>query len=202
MEERNTVSRPQQSRARKMVIASMLGAISTVLMMLEFSVPVMPDFIKLDISEFPALLASFALGPVYGIAVCFIKNLIHLFVTTTVGVGELSNFLLGAAFVVPAGIVYNRDKTRKGALIGAVVGAVSMAVLSLPINLFITYPVFAQLFIPMETIISMYSALLSSVNTLPMALIIFNLPFTFVKGLINVLIVFLIYKRLSPILHK
>ena len=202
MEERNTVSRPQQSRARKMVIASMLGAISTVLMMLEFSVPVMPGFIKLDISEFPALLASFALGPAYGVAVCFIKNLIHLFVTTTVGVGELSNFLLGVAFVVPAGIAYNRSRTRKGALIGAVVGAVAMAVLSLPINLFITYPFFAQLFIPMETIIAMYTALLPSVNTLPMALVIFNLPFTFVKGLINVLIVFLIYKRLSPILHK
>ena len=185
-----------------MVIASLLGAISTVLMMMEFSVPVMPGFIKLDISEFPALLASFAIGPVYGVAVCFIKNLIHLFVTTTVGVGELSNFLLGVAFVVPAGIVYSKSKTRKGALIGALTGAFSMAILSLPINLFITYPFYAKLFIPMEAIIGMYTALLPSVKSLGMALVIFNLPFNFVKGLINVLIVFLIYKRLSPILHK
>lgn len=188
-------------KIRKMTFTAMLGAVATVLMFVDFSVPFMPSFIKMDISELPALLAGFAYGPLSGVCVCLIKNLINLLRTTTSGVGELSNFMLGVAFILPSSIIYKKMKTRKGAVIGAVVGAVLMAVLSLPINYFITYPFYSN-FMPMDVIISMYQEIMPSVDGLLACLIIFNVPFTLMKGVIDAIICFLIYKPLSPILHK
>ena len=140
------------------------------------------------------------MGPASGVAVCLIKNLINVLSTTTGGVGELANFLLGASFVLPAGLIYRKMKSRKGALIGSVVGALIMAVVCVPLNYYVTYP-FYTLFMPMEGIIAAYRAILPIVDNLIECLIVFNMPFTFVKGLLNVLIAFLIYKPLSPILH-
>ncbi|NCB74589.1 MAG: ECF transporter S component [Clostridia bacterium] len=190
-----------QPLTHKMTVTAMLSAVSAVLMFIDFSVPIMPSFIKLDISELPALLASFSLGPVYGVVVCLIKNLINLARSTTSGVGELCNFLLGAVFVFTAGLVFKKMKNRKGAFVGALIGAFVMAVLSLPLNYYVTYPIYAN-FIPMEGIIGMYQVILPSVKSLWDCLLVFNAPFTFVKGLIDVGLTFLIYKRLSPILHK
>ena len=190
-----------QSKIHKMVVTAMLSAVAAVLMFLEFSVPIMPSFIKLDISELPALLASFSLGPVYGVVVCLVKNLINLTHTSTGGVGELCNFLLGVTFVVPAGLLYKKMKNRKGAFLGSLVGSAIMAVLSVPLNYLITYPIYA-VFMPMEGIIGMYQLILPFVDNLLQCLLVFNMPFTFAKGMLDVLIAFLIYKPLSPLLHR
>ena len=115
----------------------------------------MPSFIKLDFSEVPALIASFSMGPVSGVLVCLIKNLINVTMTTTAGAGELSNFILGVLFVVPAGLIYKFKRTRIGALIGSVVGAVIMGLMSLLTNYYIAYPVYEN-FMPIEAILSMY----------------------------------------------
>lgn len=184
---------------RKLALTAVLGAVATVLMFISFSVPIMPSFIKLDLSELPALIASFAFGPVSGMAVCFIKNLVNLPFTTTSGVGELCNFLLGAAFVLPAGLLYQMVKGRRGALVGSFIGAAAMALLSLPINYFVTYPFYA-VFMPMEAILGMYKAINPAVENLFQALLWFNVPFTFVKGLLSVAITFAVYKKISPIL--
>lgn len=190
-----------QPLTHKMTVTAMLSAIAAALMFLELSIPIMPNFIKLDISELPALLATFSLGPVYGVAVCLIKNIISLSHSTSSGIGELCNFLLGAVFVFTTGLFYNKMKSRKGALIGSLIGAFAMAVLSFPINYYITYPFYTN-FMPIEAIIDAYQVILPSVDTLTECLLVFNAPFTFVKGLIDVGITFLIYKRLSPILHR
>lgn len=184
---------------RTMASVAMLAAVSFVLMLFDFSVPFMPGFIKMDFSELPALIGSFALGPVAGVMVCFVKNLLHLFVTSTGGVGELSNFVLGAVFVSVAGVIYKRNKTRKGAFIGALAGALSMAVISVFSNYYIVYPVYTA-FMPMEGIIAAYNAIYSGINNLWQALIIFNMPFTFVKGMAVTAVSFLIYKKIAPIL--
>lgn len=184
---------------RKMCVTAMLSAVAFILMFIDFSVPFMPSFIKMDISELPALVGSFALGPVYGVIVCLIKNLIHLMKTSTGGVGELSNFILGAVFVFVAGIVYNKKKNRKMALIGSILGAVLMAVFSLFSNYYLVYPIYTN-FMPMEAIIKAYQAINPSITNLWQALICFNVPFTFVKGMLDVLLTFIIYKRISPIL--
>ncbi|WP_458459957.1 ECF transporter S component [Pseudobutyrivibrio sp.] len=186
---------------RKMTVTAMLSAIAFVLMFLDTAVPIMPSFIKLDLSELPALIATFALGPVCGVIVCLIKNLLHLLITTTGGVGELSNFILGAAFVLPAGLIYQHKKTKKNAIIGAIVGALTMAIISFPSNLFIVYPVYYN-FMPKDVIIAAYQALVpfANIDSIAKCLLLFNVPFTFVKGLISAIITILIYQPLRPLL--
>ena len=187
------------AHTRKMVMTAMLAAVSSVLMFFSFNVPLMPSFIKMDLSELPALIAAFTMGPVSGMVVCLVKNLVNLFFTTTGGVGELSNFLLGCCFVVPAGYIYNRMRTRKGALMGSLAGAAAMAVVSVFTNYFVVYPIYTA-FLPMEAIMGMYQAINPSVETLLEALVVFNMPFTFIKGMVSVVITFLIYKKISPII--
>lgn len=184
---------------RNLAMVGMLSAVSFILMFLQFSVPVMPPFIKLDISELPALLGAFAMGPVEGVVICLIKNLLHLTRTSTVGVGELSNFLLGAVFVFVAGFIYQKKKTRTGAIIASVSGALVMAVFSVASNYFLVYPFYTSL-MPMDKIIEAYQMINPKVNGLLQALIWFNMPFVFCKGMLDVLITFLIYKPLSPII--
>ena len=185
---------------RPMAVVAIMSALSIVLMMLEFSVPIVPSFLKLDISDFPALLTSFSIGPWAGVAVCLLKNLLHLFFTSTAGVGELANFIISAAFVFPAGVIYARVRTKTGAMVGAFAGALISALVCVPVNYFITYPFYAKVMIPMDVIIGMYQAILPFIDGLPEALLIFNLPFTFAKGAICILLTFLVYKPLSPIL--
>ena len=184
------------SKVRVLTGTAMLGAVAAVLMYLEFPIPIMPAFVKLDVSELPALIASFAYGPVSGILVCLIKNLIKLPSTSTAAVGELFNF------VGVAGLIYKRNKTRKGAIVGALLGALVMAVVSVPYNYFIVYPAYVVMYhLPLDAIIGMYQAINPNVNGLLNCLLVFNLPFTFFKGMLDAVICFAIYKPLSPILH-
>lgn len=186
---------------RRIAGVAMLSAIGFLLMFIELSVPIMPAFVKLDFSELPALLATFAYGPASGVAVCLVKNLLHLLMGgTTGGVGELSNFLLGVAYVLPAGLIYQKMKTRRGALIASLAGCVVCAAYSLPHNYYLVYPLYGKL-MPMETIIGMYQQLNPGCSGLFDALLTFNVPFTFAKELLTAAIAFLIYKPLSPVLH-
>ena len=190
------------SKVRVLTGTAMLGAVAAVLMYLEFPIPIMPAFVKLDVSELPALIASFAYGPVSGILVCLIKNLIKLPSTSPAAVGELFNFVMGALFVGVAGLIYKRIKTRKGAIVGALLGALVMAVVSVPYNYFIVYPAYVVMYhLPLDAIIGMYQAINPNVNGLLACLLVFNLPFTFVKGALDAALCFLVYKPLSPILH-
>ena len=184
---------------RKLTGTAMLSAIAYVLMFLDFSVPFMPSFIKMDLSELPALIGAFAYGPVAGVVICLVKNVIHLMITTTGGVGELSNFLLGASFVLVAGGVYRFKKSRKGALIGSVLGAFVMGIFSIISNYFLVYPIYYN-FMSQDAILAAYQLIFSGVKNILQCLIVFNAPFTFIKGMLSVVITFIIYKRISPIL--
>ena len=190
------------TKTHKIAVTAILSALATFLMFISFPIPfLIPPFVKMDFSELPALLAAFSMGPVSGVMVCLVKNLINLLFTTTSGVGELCNFLLGVCFVIPAGWIYKVRRTRSGALLASGAGAVAMAVLSVPVNYFISYP-FYTTFMPLDTIIGMYQDLLPSVDGLLACLLIFNMPFTLLKGILDVALAFLIYKPLSPLLHK
>lgn len=186
---------------RTITVVAVMSALASVLMLLEIGLPFVPSFLKYDLSDLPALLTAYAVSPLAGVLVELIKNLLHLPFTHTMGVGELANFLVGVSFVLPAGLLYSRSRTKNGAFWGAVVGTFASAIISLPVNLYITYPFYAEVLLPMEAIIGMYRAILPSVKGLFDALLIFNLPFTFLKGAVNVLLCFVIYKPLSPILH-
>ena len=128
----------KKDTTHNLTVAAMLSAVAFILMFIEFPIPMLiPAFIKMDFSDLPALLGAFALGPVYGVIISFMKNLLHIVIkgTSTACVGELSNFILGAIFSAVAGYIYKHHKSRKTAIIGAVAGAVAMGVLSVPSNL-------------------------------------------------------------------
>lgn len=192
----------KKENIRNIAVVSIMGAIGFILMRLSFPITfLMPKFIEFDFSELPALVTAFALGPWWGVLVCLVKNLLHLPFSTTGCIGEISNFILGAIFVCISGYVYKLNKNRKSALIGTIIGAVTMAIISVATNYFIVYPLYGKVLgYPAEAILSMYQALLPSIENLLEALIVFNLPFNLVKGLIDASICFAIYKKLSPIL--
>ena len=195
----------KKDTTHNLTVAAMLSAVAFILMFIEFPIPMLiPAFIKMDFSDLPALLGAFALGPVYGVIISFMKNLLHIVIkgTSTACVGELSNFILGAIFSAVAGYLYKHHKSRKTAIIGAVAGAMAMGVLSVPSNYFVVYPAYVQFYhMPLEAILGMYQAILPSADSLIKCLILFNLPFTLVKGLLDAVLCMLIYKPLSPILH-
>lgn len=198
-----------KQKTHRLAVAAMLAAIAAVLQFIEISIPIMPSFVKLDLSDLPALLGAYALGPFWGVLIQLVKNLLHLPFGSSAGVGELCNFLLGSIFVLTAGLFYHRNKTRKTAVLGASIGALCMAIASLPLNYYIVYPAYVTILnFPEEAIIAAYEAILGSVAHIPTAnpllncLLIFNVTFTLAKGLLNVIICQLIYKPLSPLLHK
>ena len=177
-------------------VVAVMSALSSVLMYIQIGIPFVPSFLKFDFSELPALMTAFAISPWAGIIVSLTKNVLHLLATTTMGVGELSNFLMSASFVFFAGLIYHKMKSRKGALIGTLVSAL----VSFPVNYFITYPVFFVIYAPKEIILDAYHVLIPAIDSLPKALLIVNMPLTAVKGIACAAITFLIYKPLSPIL--
>ena len=199
----SAISNPRAvSRTHKLTVTAMLSTVAFLLMFIEFPIPA---FVKLDISDLPELLAAFSLGPIYGVVVTLLKNVLFsvLHGTSSAYVGELFNFIMGSVFSFSAGFIYQRKKSRKSALTGALVGALLMAVLSVPLNYFVVYPAYVVCYhLPLEAIIGMYQAIRPSTNGLLECLMVFNMPFTFVKGMIDVALCFLIYKPLSPLLHK
>ena len=197
----SAVKESGRDRIGNIAIIGILSAISYILMWLEVPAPLMPPFIKFDFSDFPALLAAFGMGPVAGILVELIKNILHSFSSGSFAVGELSNFILGASFVGVAGLVYQKKKSKKRAVLASLLGAVTMALVSYPSNLFVVYPFYYN-FMPKDTVLSMYQLILPSVGSMEKALLIFNLPFTFIKGMLDVLLCLFLYKSVSPLLHK
>lgn len=194
-----TANRGMTRSVRYVTVTAMLAAVSFILQYIEIAIPIMPSFIKFDFSDLPALLGSFAMGPVCGILICLVKNVLHLAFSNSMFVGELSNFILGAVFVAVAGVIYKKKKTKTGAFVGGIIGALVMGAFSLVSNYYLVYPVYYQV-MPQEVILNMYQAILPSMKTIFQSLVCFNLPFTIVKGLIAAAICMLIYKPLSPIL--
>lgn len=199
-----TAKANQKTLTTKLAVTAMLTAIAVVLQYIEFSIPIVPSFLKLDFSDLPELIGTFVLGPWWAIVICFLKNLIHIPFGTSGGVGELSNFLLGAAFVLTAGLIYQHRKTRKTAVLACALGAVAMAVVSYPTNYFIVYPAYANMWFggTLEPIVGMYKTILPVSDTIEKSLLIFNLPFTLVKGIVVGVITMFIYKPLPNLIVR
>ncbi len=188
---------------RLIASVAMCGAVSLVLMMLDFSLPIAPSFVKFDFSDLPALICAFAFGPTAGVLVELIKNLLHLFMTSTAGVGELSNFLLGCCLVIPAGVIYKRNRTRKGALIGMIVGTLCFGFVSLFSNYFIMFPFYINAMgFPLDAIIKMGTEISPIFSSEFKLIALCVVPFNLMKGLVISILTFLLYKRLRPILKR
>lgn len=192
----------QKIGVRQLVTIAVAAAVSFVLMLLEFHLPIAPEFIKLDLSDIPALVLAFTFGPLTGVLTELVKNLLHLFVTKSAGVGELSNFLLGCAFVIPAGLIYKHNKTRKNALLAMLAGTLCFSLMGIFSNYRIMFPFYTKVSgIPMEAIVAMCQKILPFVDSEFKVILLSVTPFNLLKGILVSVVTFLLYKRLSPILH-
>lgn len=188
---------------KNVVLMGMLGALAGVLMM--FEVPLVflaPSFYGLDFSEVPVLVGSFALGPVAGVVIEVVKILVKLVIkpTSTGFVGEFANFAVGCALVVPAGLIYRINRTKKGATIGMAVGTILMAAAGVVLNALVMLPFYSH-FMPLDTIISMGAQINPAVSNVWTFALFCVGPFNVVKGIVVSLITALVYKRVSVVIH-
>lgn len=192
------------SKTRMLAQIGMLGAISVVLMLFEVPLPFAPSFYEIDFSEVPVLIGCFAMGPAAGAMIELIKILLNFAIngTITAGVGEIGNFFLGCFFVVPAGIIYRKMHTRKGAIIGMVTGTICMTVFGCFLNAYILLPTYAKAFgMPIETLVGMGTAINPQITDMMTFVAFAVAPFNILKGVLDSLIVFLIYKKIRPVLR-
>lgn len=190
---------------KTMVQIGMLGAVSVVLMMFEIPLWFAPSFYKLDFSEVPVLIGTFAMGPLAGAAIEFIKILLHLLFkgTTTAGVGDFANFLIGCALVVPAGILYQRKKTRKNAVLGLILGTAIMVVIGSALNALVLLPTYAKAFgMPMDALVGMGSAINPAITNVTTFAMFAVAPFNLLKGVTVSVITMILYKYVSPLLKS
>lgn len=187
----------KRANIRKLTIIGILGALAFVLMLLSFTI-VGPY--KLDFSEVPVMIGAFAFGPVVGVTIEALKIFLDIVlggVSDTAYVGEVANFLIGIAFVIPASFIYYRHKTKKQAIIGLVVGTLSMITIGVLLNIFVLLPLYARLYFgySLDGLLAFYGF-----DNLFLFIVSATIPFNLLKGVANSVIVILIYKRISTIL--
>ena len=190
---------------RKIALVGLFAAVSAVLMVLEVPVPFAPPFYKIDLSELPILIITFAFGPVAGVMTEFIKILLKLIMksTSTAFVGELANFSVGCTLILPAGIIYLSRKTKRMALIACVTGTLCMTLFGSTFNAVYLLPKFAQLFgMPLEAIVGMGTKINPSITSVETMALFAVAPLNLLKGTLDTMLTILLYKRLSPILKS
>ena len=189
---------------RTMVVTAILGAVAGLLMLAELPLTfVAPNFYKLDLSELPVMIGTFALGPVAGVLIELIKILVKFVIkgTSTGGVGELANFLIGCAFVIPAGILYQMKKTKQRALLGLALGTLTMALAGMLMNALVLLPFYSKM-MPLETIISLGAAIFPQVNSVWSFALWCVVPFNLIKGIVISALTMFLYKRVSRLIKE
>ncbi len=197
--------RKQRIGTREITTIGMLGAIATVLMLFEIPLPFAPSFYKIDLSEVPVLIGCFAMGPMAGAFIELVKIILNFVIngTMTAGIGELANFCLGCSFCVPAGIIYRKQTTKRGAIAGLISGTLIMTFLGCFINAYIMLPAYANAFSwPLNSIIAMGSEVNVHITDLFTFVMFAVVPFNLLKGILTAAIVLLVYKKISPIIKR
>ena len=190
---------------RKMAMVGVFSATAVVLYVLDFPVPFAPPFYKLDFSEIPVLVGSFAFGPVAGVMIEFVKILLKLLLkgTDTAFVGDLANFMVGCSFILPASFLYQFKKSKKNAILGCITGTLVMTVFGTAFNAVYLIPAFAKLYgMPLDVIIAMGTKIHASIDNVVSLVVMCVAPLNLVKGTSVSLITVLVYKKLSPILKS
>lgn len=172
------------SRVSYMTSIALLSAVAGILMLFEFPLPfIAPGFYKVDLSEVPVVVGAFALGPVAGVLIEFVKIIINLFVngTTTAFIGEMANFLIGIAFVIPASMVYYLKRNKKKAIIGLIYGTFFTTITGVLLNAYVLLPFYAAAFGGMENIVAAGTAVNPAINSVFTFCMIAVAPFNLIK---------------------
>lgn len=192
------------NNTRKLVVTAMLSALATVLMLFEIPLPfIAPPFYEMDFSEIPVLIGAFSLGPVSGVIIEAVKILLNLVLngTTTGGIGEIANFVIGCSFILPASIIYKRKKSKGNAIFAMIIGTLCMAVLGVFINAYVMIPIYSA-FMPLEQIIAMGKDIVPLIKDTLTFCIFCVAPFNLIKGILVSTVTTFIYKPLSKVIHK
>ena len=188
------------SNTKKIVMVGTFSAIAFLLQMLGSMMGLkVGGFLEIEISDLPALIISFAYGPLAGILVELLKNLLHCFFSSTGFVGELANFAIGCAFVIPASIIYKYKKTVHGAIVGLAVSILCMAIVGGLMNYFVMLPLYG---VNDQACAGMGKALGNYIVDKKTMVLFAVVPFNAIKGFIDSFITLLIYKRLSEFIKK
>lgn len=189
--------------ARGITVIALLSALATVLMFIEIPLPFAPSFYKIDFSEVPVLIGTFALGPMAGVLIELIKNLLHIVVkgSDSAFVGELANFILGCSLVIPASLIYLRTKTKKSAIVGLVVGTICFVIAGCLLNAYLLLPVYATMYhMPIDALVAMGTAVNPNITSLTGFVFMAVAPFNLLKGVLVSVVTILLYKQVSPII--
>ena len=204
--ERFLPAKRKVTAARRVTIIGICSAIAAVLHMLDFPLLFLaPEFYKLDFSEVPVLLCGFYLGPSATVACEGVKILLKLLLkgTSTAFVGDFANFVVGCSLVLPAAIVYHIRKTRSGAILGLVVGTLTMTVFGSAFNAIYLLPKFSQLYgLPLDTIIAMGTAIHAGIQDITAFVLLCVAPLNLVKGFSVSVLTLLLYKRVEKVLFN
>lgn len=171
---------------------------------LKFSVPFFPSFLEFHFDEVPALIAGFAYGPLSGFFVILVKTIVKLPMTNTMMVGELADFIYSSIFVIPAAIIYKKNRSIKGALIGLLVATVIQVIVSALITSFLILDFYIFMMgWPKAVILNMCKAANPNVTSLGWTFFfLVGLPFNAMKDAMVVVITFLLYKRLHRVIDR
>lgn len=184
-----------------MIKVALLGAIASILMLFDFPLPFAPPFMKIDVSEVPAIIAGFTFGPLWGFIVVVVKLLLKFLTqgTLTAGIGELSNLIVSSSLVVTASLIYKRKKTLKNAIFSLTIGIILMSALATLSNYYVIFPLYG---LPMETFAPTMEKLNPLVSNVPTFILFSIVPFNIIKGALNATILGILYKPLLPRLSK
>ena len=184
---------------------AVLGAAAFVVMLAEVPLPMFPAFYKLDFSEAVVLIGGFALGWLPSVGIEALKILLNLMFTgtSTAYVGETANFVIGLSFVIPAVLIYQKEKTKENALRGMVIGGICLIITGALLNALVLLPAYSYFYhMPMDTLIGMGSALIPAIHDRFTFVLFATAPFNLIKAVLTSLVTILVYKRISPILHR
>lgn len=184
---------------------ALFSGMAGVLMLLEIPLFFAPSFYKLDLSELPVMIATFYLGPVAGVVTELIKVALKLILkgTSTAFVGDFANFAVGCSFVIPAAMVYHAKPGKRSALVSLIIGTIFMTVFGSAFNALYLIPKFAQLFhMEIPAIVGMGTAVNKHITSVWTLVFYAVVPFNLLKGVVVSAVTFLIYKRISPVMHK
>lgn len=187
-----------------MVRAAVLGGIGVVMMQFSIRLPIFPGFLALDAADLPALVGAITTGPLTGLLAMLIRHLLDplIFGTTTGGIGNLANFTMGVALIMPISLVVKHKPSKSGYLLGALAGVVSLIIVSTLVNYFVMLPLFSRLFFPMERIIEMGNAVNSNIHDVFTLILFAFIPFNLLRGVLVALLGYIFYRAMQPILPR
>ena len=199
----NTVKKTGFNSTKLIVKVGILSAIAYILIFISIPLPIFPSFLKIDVSDIPAIFGGMSLGPIAGLAIVVIKNVLQVITgaSTTGGVGEFANIMIGGAYVLVICLFYKKNKDIKNVIIGALVGIIAMTIMGCIMNYYVMLPLYAN-FMPMEQIIQAGNILNPKVTDLMSFVIWMIAPFNIVKGGLMTIVTLPLFKKMEKVLTR